>query len=435
MNLLIVDDQPSIVASLLTGIHWRELGFSNVFSATSVLAAKEIFKKEKVDILLTDIEMPVENGISLLSWVRESGLDTECIFLTSHPDFFYAKQAIALGVVDYVLQPAKNEDIIRAVENAKMRYIKKHNPVELKINKFTSAAQNTVLRDFFESWPEMTPENKALLDNKLLGLKEMGFSLNVEAPVFLMWTEIVRWSKIPSAASAFIAAYQRALDEVTDFINKTSVSYYLDDGHLCSVVFGALDDTAVEHMGIFQENLSREIGMHTHMHLCALPVGELRRGMEFLRKHRLGGETQDGYGRSGQPGAFSARENYLAVYELPPQTDAFARPSGPAKYRKYYAQILGCIRQHMDQPLTRQSISDKLFLSPDYINNIVKQCVGCSCTELIIRVKMDHAHKLLETTDLPVGEVAKAVGYTSFAYFSKVYKDIYKQTPSAARRR
>lgn len=422
MNLLIVDDQPSIVASLLTGIHWRELGFSNVFSATSVLAAREIFKKEKVDILLTDIEMPVENGISLLSWVRESGLDTECIFLTSHPDFFYAKQAIALDVVDYVLQPAKNEDIIRAAENAKMRYIKKHNPMELKINKFTSAAQNTVLRDFFENWPDAAPENKSLLEKKLLGLKEMGFSLDGEDPVFLAWTEIVRWSKIPPAAAAFIVAYQRTLDEVMGFINKSSVSYYMDDGHLCSVIFGALDDTAVEHMGIFQENLSRELGMHTHMRLCALPVGELRRGMEFLQKNGLGG-------------TFLARENHLAVLELPPRADAFSRPSGPVKYRKYYAQILDCIRQNMDQPLTRQNIADKLFLSPDYINNIVKQCVECSCTELIIRVKMDHAHKLLETTDLPVGEVAKAVGYTSFAYFSKVYKDMYKQTPSAARRR
>lgn len=107
MNILIVDDQPSIVASLLTGISWHSMGFDNVFTAISVLAAKEILLKEKVDILLTDIEMPVENGISLLAWVREQGLDVEGIFLTSHPDFFYAKQAISLGAVDYVLQPAK----------------------------------------------------------------------------------------------------------------------------------------------------------------------------------------------------------------------------------------------------------------------------------------------------------------------------------------
>ena len=131
MNLLIVDDQSNIVASLLTGIHWRGLGFENVFSATSALTAKEILQKNAVDVLLTDIEMPVENGISLLSWIREQGLDAECIFLTSHPDFFYAKQAISLDAVDYVLQPAKNEDIIRAVENAKLRIMKKHRDTDL----------------------------------------------------------------------------------------------------------------------------------------------------------------------------------------------------------------------------------------------------------------------------------------------------------------
>lgn len=425
MNVLIVDDQPSIVASLLTGIPWRTMGVENTFSATSSLAAKEILLKNNIDIVLTDIEMPVENGIALLSWIREQGMNIECIFLTSHPDFFYAKQAITLGVVDYVLQPAKNEDIIRAVENAQLRIMKAQRMIDLKTNRFTSAAQNTVLRDFFECWPDGTKsEGGFTLDNKLMALKDMGISCEKKASVFLLWTEIVRWSKIPSDAADFIGSFQRQLDRVLSFVNLDSVSYYIDDGHVCSVIFGPLSDEVVPYIRIFQENLTGELGMHTHISVCGMAVEELKRGLDFLSAPE----------RSENAAWETVRDNRIQMLTLPSDRDEFAALNGSEKYRYYYQQILEYIRQNLDKPLTRHHIAEHLFLSPDYVNFIVKSCIGWSCTDLIIRVKMSYAKQLLEATDMPVGEVAVSAGYTSFAYFSKVYKGIYKKTPSETRR-
>ena len=51
----------------------------------------------RVDILLCDIEMPGENGLGLLRWVREQEKEIECIFLTCHAKFAYAQEAIILG--------------------------------------------------------------------------------------------------------------------------------------------------------------------------------------------------------------------------------------------------------------------------------------------------------------------------------------------------
>ena len=55
MNILIVDDQPSVLASLTTTINWKSVGIDQVYSASSTLAAKNIIDKENIQILLTDI--------------------------------------------------------------------------------------------------------------------------------------------------------------------------------------------------------------------------------------------------------------------------------------------------------------------------------------------------------------------------------------------
>ena len=58
MNILLIDDQPNIISSLVAGIPWYELGFTSIFTATSALAAREILQKNIVDIVVSDIEMP-----------------------------------------------------------------------------------------------------------------------------------------------------------------------------------------------------------------------------------------------------------------------------------------------------------------------------------------------------------------------------------------
>lgn len=118
MNILLVDDQPNILTSLVAGIPWLEMGFSSIFTATSAAKAKAILREHPIDIVISDIEMPNEDGLSLLSWARKKGMDFACILLTAHADFSYAQQAISLNVSEYVIQPAKKADIIHAINNA-----------------------------------------------------------------------------------------------------------------------------------------------------------------------------------------------------------------------------------------------------------------------------------------------------------------------------
>ncbi len=115
MNLLIVNDEIRTADVMRRDILWTEYGIDEVFVAYEAESGKTMIQENDIDIMLCDIEMPGENGLALLKWVREQAQDIECIFLTCHANFMYAQEAISLGCQDYILIPAKYEDIGKAV--------------------------------------------------------------------------------------------------------------------------------------------------------------------------------------------------------------------------------------------------------------------------------------------------------------------------------
>ena len=111
MNILIVDDEPFAVQGMLDGISWDVLRFDRVFTAGSYEEAVGIFKKNYVDVLLSDIEMPGESGLKLIEYVNEHSQNTECIILTCHDEFDYARTAVRLNCMEYVLKPVRYQKL------------------------------------------------------------------------------------------------------------------------------------------------------------------------------------------------------------------------------------------------------------------------------------------------------------------------------------
>lgn len=111
MTLLIVNDEVVVADTMKAEIAWAEYGIDTVCVAYDACSAKKVINDRDIDILLCDIEMPQENGLALLRWIRGQGREIECIFLTCHAEFAYAQEAIGLRCQDYILTPAKYEDI------------------------------------------------------------------------------------------------------------------------------------------------------------------------------------------------------------------------------------------------------------------------------------------------------------------------------------
>lgn len=121
MNILVVDDLYEVVQGVVEGVRWRDLGVEDVYAAYSVEGAQDILRRHGVQLLLCDIEMPPRSGFELLEWLRAEEMETECIFLSSHAEFEYAQAAVKLGSFDYILQPARYEEIEAAVRRAIVR--------------------------------------------------------------------------------------------------------------------------------------------------------------------------------------------------------------------------------------------------------------------------------------------------------------------------
>lgn len=111
MNLLMINDAVLELQSMASGIPWQRYGIERVFTANSADQGRSVLKSEEIDLVLCDIEMPGEDGLSLIRWIREQGYDIDCILLTCHEDFAYAKEAISLNCREYIVLPAAYEDI------------------------------------------------------------------------------------------------------------------------------------------------------------------------------------------------------------------------------------------------------------------------------------------------------------------------------------
>ena len=121
MTVLIVDDQINVVEGLVGGVDFARAGMDTVLTAYNAARARELLLMYPVDVMLCDIEMPGENGLSLYRWTKDKHMDLECIFLTAHADFSYAKTAMQLESMDYILQPAPYEEVSEALLRARRR--------------------------------------------------------------------------------------------------------------------------------------------------------------------------------------------------------------------------------------------------------------------------------------------------------------------------
>lgn len=107
-NLLIVDDEAETREALCSYFPWSEVGFHVVGQANNGQEAlRFIAGGERVDIVLTDIKMPVMSGIELAENLYNHKRNIKIVFLSGHRDFEYAQQALHYRVKNYVLKPAK----------------------------------------------------------------------------------------------------------------------------------------------------------------------------------------------------------------------------------------------------------------------------------------------------------------------------------------
>lgn len=122
MNLMIVEDEPRLRNSLAYNIPWDEHGIEIVGLASNGLEALQLAERKMPDMMLVDVQMPEMDGLTLISKLQErlSGrVMMKTIILSGHDNFEFAQHAMEYGVTKYLLKPAGEMDILKAVLEAR----------------------------------------------------------------------------------------------------------------------------------------------------------------------------------------------------------------------------------------------------------------------------------------------------------------------------
>jgi DNA-binding NtrC family response regulator len=117
-TVLVVDDEPSNLASLQKIFEREQM---RVLTADSAKAALDVVRKQRVQVVLTDLMMPGTSGLELLKAVREVAPDTEVVVMTAYGTVETAVQAMRDGAYDFVEKPLKRMTIVKSVRKAAER--------------------------------------------------------------------------------------------------------------------------------------------------------------------------------------------------------------------------------------------------------------------------------------------------------------------------
>ncbi|AIQ48368.1 AraC family transcriptional regulator [Paenibacillus sp. FSL R7-0273] len=117
LKVLLVDDEAPILNNLNRVLPWQEMGMEVAGMARSGMEALRIAEEEAPDLVLCDIRMPVMDGLTFVGKLREMGLESEVLLLSGYQEFDYAREAIRLGVKEYICKPIHYEELGNKVRN------------------------------------------------------------------------------------------------------------------------------------------------------------------------------------------------------------------------------------------------------------------------------------------------------------------------------
>ena len=153
-NLILVDDEKNTLNNMSNSFNWDELGFSLIGMFTSAVNALDFIEHSGVNCVISDIRMPVMDGIEFSKIVHDRYPDIYFIILSAYAEFEYAQKAISNNVGDYIIKPITFSKIHDALVNAKNELDKskkflheisdKHKVVAMLVNGRVTSKENAI---------------------------------------------------------------------------------------------------------------------------------------------------------------------------------------------------------------------------------------------------------------------------------------------------
>ena len=118
-KVLIAEDEPPIMRMIKSTLESVDSDFKVTECCINGKNAVEKLKNEDLDIVITDIKMPIMTGIELAGWIYQNKPDTKVIIVSGYSDFEYARKALEYKVFDYLLKPISKDKVSELTQRIK----------------------------------------------------------------------------------------------------------------------------------------------------------------------------------------------------------------------------------------------------------------------------------------------------------------------------
>lgn len=412
-KLIFADDETLVLSKICEMVDWESAGFTLVGCCSNGYEVMELIEKEPPDLVILDINMPFITGLEAARQIRHSYPRIRVVFLTGYTEFEYAKQAIELNVLKYIVKPVAAQELRNVLRDARASLDEENARIRQmsELVQFYQENQKMLVQDLLEE----SARSETIYDRVHAHGLDWSRETFFQAVVFSvdnsgygpLWTS--------GDAKAMLYALNNVISELAQE-SRTGLACIRRDT-VVLIAYSASEAgfsrrvqefaESVLHLVSTQLQFSVTAGQGNICQGCAqiaASCAEALRALE-LRVKEGGGQLftmQDLHECAGSHEAVWDAVNYIE--------STYADPN-----------------------LSADAVCEHLHLSPSYLRALFKRETGGTIIGYITKARMERAKTLLQEGKLKNGQIAERVGYTDPHYFSYCFKRYFGGSPNEMR--
>ncbi|MZQ85353.1 response regulator [Paenibacillus sp. 5J-6] len=487
LKAVVFDDEYIVLQGLRELIDWSSFGIELIGTADNGLSALELFRVHRPQLIFTDIRMPGMDGLQLIEVIMREAPETLCIVFSGFNEFEYVKQAINLGVADYLEKPITVPTIEKAIRKVMDKISRQREVQELKTkvsNSHRELLEKATLDLLFiggeaeEKWRQiygaasenlvgvtvLATESDRLqisehTDYTVIplrhGQERLLVCVHTQQPTPEFWGQLLleseqadisvgsgrTYAELREAALSYKEAL-RALRSA-HFLGEKGIVRFEDLGELITrpeglsereegIILslrsgnkaGMLDQIDRFIAWIQKEKLDAEVAEHEMLKLLYLALEEAKKAAGDKVGH-----IPEAYRPHVEFREMAAGGKITEWFRS--QLDMIVGSTMEAREHSRHVSVTRA-RNYMEQNYTRdvtlQEVAAHVGMNPSYFSVLFKEEVGESYIKYVTRKRMELA-KMLLSRGLKVNDVSEKVGYHTYRHFSEVFKKYTGCTP------
>lgn len=487
-NILVVDDECPIREWIMFCIKNQFKDTYSVELAPNGKEAFSMFMKKKYDLVITDIKMPVMDGLTLSQNIHDLSPKTGIIFLSSYNNFEYVHSALKLHAFDYLLKTEITEIRVKEIIDKFFSTIETtlKNP-EIPSHSFKkilndSDYNNELFKSFLEKNNILMPKqiffcfaaklhSNNLKEHLFIPHKEqlaLSFSVQYDDDIYLGCIEI---NSVPSLLlqtelqSAFIndiaeknplsmlsvtpicAKKDNLLTLIKIVLKNLNLSFYgksvvytsanpsndrsIIDKHYLDILEliklkqrESLEKKLYDFFSLIETQLFTDIEFikNTCFKICEAICIQY-----YGNDHcNFSTKTTEIMGDISRINLFNNLREYILQQCL---TLLEQLPLYLNNYSPQVKKAILHIKQNYGSIQGLNEVADMVFLNPEYFSRLFKKETGLNFSTFLNDYRLKQSIEFMKNTDLKLYEIAEKVGFSSLAYYSKKFKEMYGMTP------